>query len=48
MENCQELHKTIMRDMISLTEDGTIKDFMDLIDKGTEVKNKFVTNKKIT
>lgn len=45
MENSQELHKTIMWDMISLTEDGTIKDFMDLIDKGTEAKNKFITNR---
>ena len=46
MRNSQELHKTVVRDIISFTEDGTIKDFMDLIDKGAEVKNKFISDKK--
>lgn len=42
MEHSQELVRTAMRDIISLNEDGTIKDIMDLMDKGTEFGNKFL------
>lgn len=42
MEHSQELVRTAVRDIMSLNEDGTIKDIMDLMDKGTEFGNKFL------
>ena len=45
MRDSQELHKTIMRDIISLNEDSSIGDVINLINRGAEFGNKFINTR---
>ena len=45
MRDSQELHKTIIRDIVSLNEDSSIGDIINLINRGAEFGNKFINTR---
>ena len=42
MSDCQQLCPTIVRDIIAFSEDGTIKDVMDVIHGTIDSSSKFL------
>lgn len=43
MRECQQLHDTAVRDIVSFCEDGSIKDALDVISKGSDVASRWLS-----
>ena len=43
MKECQQLHNTAVRDIVSFCEDGTISDVLDVIKTGSDTVNKWLS-----